>query len=332
MTTHTHDRTDTDLAPLFIGIDVAKGKLDMARSDSDDVVTFNNDDAGIQQLARALKPAAPKLIVVEATGGYERPALNTLLDVGLPVALVNPGRVRHLAKALGILAKTDAIDAKVLVEFARHAQPRIAQKTPEKQAELDALVTCRRQLCKTRTEQSNRRDVTRSKHARKAIDAVLKTINKQIDTLDEQIRKLIDADDHFNRMDKIIRSVPGVGAVLSATLLASLNELGATDRRQVGALVGVAPFNQDSGRLQGTRSIRGGRADIRSTLYMATLAATRCNPVIQNFYQRLKAAGKRSKVALTACMRKLLTLLNAMIREGLYWHQLETVQKLANNP
>ncbi len=332
MTTHTHDRTDTDLAPLFIGIDVAKGKLDMARSDSDDVVTFNNDDAGIQQLARALKPAAPKLIVVEATGGYERPALNTLLDVGLPVALVNPGRVRHLAKALGILAKTDAIDAKVLVEFARHAQPRIAQKTPEKQAELDALVTCRRQLCKTRTEQSNRRDVTRSKHARKAIDAVLKTINKQIDTLDEQIRKLIDADHHFNRMDKIIRSVPGVGAVLSATLLASLNELGATDRRQVGALVGVAPFNQDSGRLQGTRSIRGGRADIRSTLYMATLAATRCNPVIQNFYQRLKAAGKRSKVALTACMRKLLTLLNAMIREGLYWHQLETVQKLANNP
>ena len=329
MTTHTHDRTDTD--PLLIGIDVAKDKLDLARSDNDDVVTFNNDDAGIKQLVRAMKSAAPKLIVVEATGGYERPALNALLDVDLPVALVNPSRVRHLAKALGILAKTDAIDAKVLVELARHAQPRLAQKTPQIQAELDALVACRRQLCKTRTEQTNRRGVTSSKHARKAIDAVIKTINQQIDSLDEQIRKLIDADDHFNRMDKIIRSVPGVGAVLSATLLASLAELGTTDRRQVGALVGVAPFNRDSGRLKGTRAIRGGRADIRSTLYMATLAATRCNPVIRTFYQRLKANGKRSKVALTACMRKLLTLLNAMIRDGLHWHQLKIVQNLTNN-
>jgi transposase len=332
MTTHTHRRTDADRDPLWIGIDVAKDKLDLARSDNDDVTTFGNNDDGIQQLARALKPAKPKLIVVEATGGYERPVLGALLDAGLPVALVNPGRVRHLAKALGILAKTDAIDAKVLVEFARHAQPRLTRKTPQKQAELDALVACRRQLCKTRTEQTNRRAVTSSKHARKAIDAVLKTLNKQIDSLDEQIRKLIDTDDDFNRMDKIIRSVPGAGIVLSATLLASLTELGATDRRQVGALVGVAPFNHDSGRLKGTRAIRGGRADIRATLYMATLAATRCNPVIRSFYQRLKAAGKRSKVALTACMRKLLTLINAMIRDGLHWHQLKIVQKPANNP
>jgi len=311
MNTRTNERTHGDRDSLWVGIDVAKDKLDLARSDNDGVTTFSNDDEGIKQLVRDMKSAAPKLIVVEATGGYERPTLNALLDARLSVALVNPGRVRHLAKALGILAKTDAVDARVLVAFARHAQPRMARKTPQIQAELDALVTCRRQLCKTRTEQSNRHAVTDSKHARKAIDAVLKTINKQIDSLDEQIRKRIDADDHFNRMDKIIRSVPGVGAILSATLLASLNELGTTDRRQVGALVGVAPFNRDSGRLKGTRSIRGGRADIRATLYMATLAATRCNPVIRTFYQRLKAAGKRSKVALTACMRKLLTLINA---------------------
>ncbi len=331
MNTHTHARTHTERDPLWIGIDVAKRQLDLARSDTDDVITFTHDDAGIRRLVRDMKRAGPKRIVVEATGGYERPVLTALLDAGLPVALVNPGRVRHLAKALGILAKTDAIDARVLVAFARHAQPRLARKTPQIRAELDALVACRRQLCKTRTEQTNRRAVTQSKHARKAIDAVLKTINKQIDSLDDRIRKLIDTDDDFNRMDKIIRSVPGAGVVLSATLLAGLAELGATDRRQVGALVGVAPFNRDSGRLKGTRSIRGGRADIRATLYMATLAAIRCNPIIRTFFQRLKAAGKRNKVAITACMRKMLTLLNAMIRDGLHWHQLKIVQKLANN-
>ncbi len=330
MTTRTHDPLSAEHDPLLIGIDVAKDKLDLARSDADDVTTFTNDDAGIRRLVRDMKHAGPGLIVIEATGGYERPALGALLDAALPVALVNPGRVRHLAKALGILAKTDAVDAKVLVAFARHAQPRLAEKTPKKQAELAALVTCRRQLCKTRTEQTNRRAVTQSKYARKAIDAVLKTLAKQIDSLDDKIRKLIDADDDLGRMDKIIRSVPGAGAVLSATLLASLTELGTTDRRQVGALVGVAPFNRDSGRLKGTRSIRGGRADIRATLYMATLAAIRCNPIIRTFFQRLKAAGKRNKVAITACMRKMLTLLNAMIRDGLYWHQLKLVQNLDN--
>lgn len=204
----------------------------------------------------------------------------------------------------------------------------MAKKRSENQAELDALVTCRRQLTHVRTEQTNRRQSTSSKSARKAIDAVLKSINKQIEGLDGQIRKLIESDDDFNSTDQLLRSVPGVGAVLSSTLLAELNELGSTDRRCISSLVGVAPMNSDSGRNKGKRTIRGGRAPVRSVLYMATIAAIRFNPVISRFAERLQKAGKLSKVTITACMRKLLTLLNAMVRDNLTWEQLNVVRTL----
>jgi transposase len=313
---------------LFVGIDVAKDKLDLARSDSDQILTLINDPDGIRQIVDSLRSTPPATIVVEATGGLERPLLDALLDADLPVALVNPGHVRHLAIGLGILAKTDAIDARVLVEFARLAAPRLLEKRSTHQAELDALVTCRRQLTHVRTEQTNRRQTTSSKSAKKAIDAVVKTVNQQIKELNEKIRKLIESDEDMHSIDKRLRSVPGVGAVVSSTILAELNELGSTDRQRVSALVGVAPFNRDSGQMKGKRSIRGGRASVRSVLYMAALTAIRCNPVIRRFAQRLQKAGKLSKVTITACMRKLLTLLNAMIRDQLTWQQLNVVKNL----
>jgi transposase len=317
-------------AALFVGIDVAKGKLDLARSDSSQILTVPNDPAGIGQIIDLLRPLNPTTLVIEATGGLERALLDALLEASLPVALVNPGHVRHFAKGMGTLAKTDAIDARVLVEFARRASPRLAEKRSKIQAELDALVTCRRQLTHVRTEQGNRRLTTSSPSARKAIDAVLKTVNRQIDDLDRQIKKLIDSDDDFNSIDKLLRSVPGVGPVLSSTLLAELNELGETDRRRIGALVGVAPFNADSGTRTGKRAIRGGRTALRSVLYMATIAAMRFNPVIARFAQRLQPAGKTNKVTIVACMRKLLALLNAMVRDHLMWHQLSVVKNLDN--
>ena len=245
-------------APVFAGIDVAKDKLDLARSDADGVVTVGNDAAGIGGVVRQLRAAGAALavVVVEATGGLERPLLDALLDAGLPVALANPGHVRHFAKGIGRLAKTDAIDARVLAEFARLAAPRLARKRSQSRAELEALVTCRRQLLHVRTEQTNRRGATASPAARRSIDRVLKALDKEVDALDGQIKKLIESDDDFGQLDRLLRSVPGVGPVLSSTLLAELMELGTVGRRQVGALVGVAPFNRDSGKQVGQRSIQ----------------------------------------------------------------------------
>ena len=313
--------------PIFIGIDVAKAKLDLARSDDPRILTVENNLDGIRQILETLGDLKPDIIVVEATGGLERPLLDALLDADLPAALVNPGRVRHLAMGLGILAKTDAIDARVLVEFARHAAPRLSEKRSKNKVDLDALITCRRQLLHVRTEQTNRRGATSSKPALKAIDAVLLTVDKQIRKLDGQIKDLIEGDDDLYRQDKMLRAVPGVGAVLSTTLLAELEELGQVDRRQISALVGVAPFNRDSGNTTGKRSIRGGRTTVRCTLYMATLAAMRFNPVIAAFARRLTGSGKKGKVLIVACMRKLLCLLNAMLRDNVEWHELDVVRR-----
>ena len=313
--------------PIFIGIDVAKAKLDLARSDDPRILTVENNLDGIRQMLEMLGDLKPDIIVVEATGGLERPLLDALLDADLPAALVNPGRVRHLAMGLGILAKTDAIDARVLVEFARHAAPRLSEKRSKNKVDLDALITCRRQLLHVRTEQTNRRGATSSKPALKAIDAVLLTVDKQIRKLDGQIKDLIEGDDDLYRQDKMLRAVPGVGAVLSTTLLAELEELGQVDRRQISALVGAAPFNRDSGNTTGIRSIRGGRTTVRCTLYMATLAAMRFNPVIAAFARRLTGTGKKGKVLIVACMRKLLCLLNAMLRDNVQWHELDVVRR-----
>jgi transposase len=319
-------------AAVYVGIDVAKDKLDLARSDAAAVATFANDPAGIAAVVTLLVAAKPALVVVEATGGLERPLVRALLEAGLPAALVHPGRVRHFARALGILGKTDRIDARVLLRFGKLAAPRLAEKRSAAEAELRDLVACRRQLALTRGQQANRRPAAFSKAARRSIDAVIAALDKQVDSLDEQIRRLIDADDDFRHLDGLLRSVPGVGPTLSATLAADLRELGRADRRQIGALVGVAPFNCDSGNSRGRRSIRGGRTAVRCVLYMATLSAIRFNPLIKAFADRLRAAGKLKKVVIVASMRKLLSLINAMVRDRITWDQLDAVKKLATTP
>ncbi|HZZ42883.1 MAG TPA: transposase [Tepidisphaeraceae bacterium] len=321
--------TDSPSPAFFVGIDVCKKYLDLARTDlPGKVQRFENDPAGIAKLIATLRPTAPACIVLESTGGLERPLLDALLDASLPAALVNPGLVRHFAKGLGKLAKTDAIDAGVLAEFARLANPRLSIKRSEKQVELEALVTCRRQLMLSQTEQATRRGATRSKAALKALEAVLKTLAQQIADLEKQIRDLISSDDDFGSIDKLLQSVPGVGPVLSSTLLSELTELGSVDRGTIGSLVGVVPFNNDSGNLKGQRSIFGGRSDVRGVLYMSTIAAMRCNPIIKAFADRLKAKGKAWKVVVVACMRKLLSILNAMIRHRLSWSELQIVKNL----
>ena len=319
------ERTVSERAvpPLFVGIDVSLSKLDVARSDQDAVVAVANDAGGIGELVARLAAAAPQRVVIEATGGYEQPLLAALLEAKLPVARVNPRRVREFARGLGKLAKNDRCDARMLVEYGRLAEPRLAEQRRQVQDELEALVTCRRQLIATRTVHVTQLKQTRAKPAISAIRQVVKTLDGQVASLDTQIRKLIEGDDDFGRKDRLLRSAPGVGAVASSTLIAELAELGKVDRRQVGALAGVAPFDHDSGKFKGTRCISGGRSSVRRALYMCALSAIRCNPVIKPFAERLRAAGKKNKVILVACMRKLVAILNAMLREGLRWDELQ---------
>jgi transposase len=314
----------------FVGIDVAKATLDLARSDAGEILTVNNDPDGIRRLVDSLGSTPPRMIVIESTGGLERPLLNALLDADLPVALVNPRNVRHFAIGLGTLAKSDPIDARVLAQFAEKASPRLAEKCSKNQVELHALVTCRRQLAELRAMEQNRRSSTVSKTALKTHDAVLRDVSKQIHKLDKKIRALVESNEDFDSNDKLLRSVPGIGTVVSSTLLAELKELGSTDHRQINALVGVAPYNDDSGTMKGKRSIYGGRASVRSVLYMATVTAIRCNPVIKAFAERLEKNGKAKKVQIVACMRKLLGFLNVMLRDRLTWNQLAVVKALDN--
>lgn len=310
-----------------VGIDVSKEFLDVARSDQKHSWRRPNNPAGFQSLIEELTAASPSCVVIESTGGLERPLVAALLDAGLPVALVNPGNVRDLARALGILAKTDAIDARLLARFGELAAPRLLEKQLQIQAELAALVTCRRQLVKSRTEQANRLETTSSKPARAALSAVISTLEKEIDRLDSAISDHIDSNDQWKKSADTLRSAPGVGDVLAVTLIAQLPELGKLDHRRIAALVGVAPMNHDSGRFKGKRAIRGGRAAVRAVLYMATVTAIRCNELIKAHAQRLRAKGKAAKQVIVACMHKLLTLLNTMTRDNLLWSELKVVKK-----
>jgi transposase len=323
-----NDPSATPVA-LYVGIDVSKDQLDMADNQSDQVIRLDNNPDGIGQITAQLATRKPAVVVVESTGGLERSLVDALLEAEIPVALVHPGRVRYFARGLGVMAKTDRIDAKVLVQFARLACPRLKEKVSQNQLELRDLVVCRRQLIFTRTQQSNRLGTTVNKLARRSIEAVLKTLATEIQRLEKMIRDLIDADDDFKHLDKLLQSVPGVGDGLSSTLAADLPELGTLDSRRLAALVGVAPFNHESGKFRGKRAIRGGRVSLRCTLYMATHSAMRCNPVIKAFALRLKASAKPPKVVIVACMRKLLTLINAMIAKGLSWEELNVVKKLS---
>lgn len=304
---------------VAIGIDIAKATLDLHLLPTGQEHHLPNTDAGHEQLRKLLPSPNVCLIVLEATGGYERQLVADLMDAGYRVAVINPKRARDFAKALGLLAKTDRIDAKVLALFAQKVQPLPSEKTPEKQAEIQQLVARRRQLIDLRTQESNRWDVTRVKLARKSIQAVLNTLERQIRDIEKAIEALVEADDEWRHKAQLIESVPGLGAVTAATVLADVPELGKLNRQQISALVGLAPYNRDSGPLKGKRSISGGRKSVRSVLYMAALAATRFNPVIKAFAQRLTQHGKPFRVVLTACMRKLLVILNSILKSSRPW-------------
>jgi transposase len=302
----------------FIGIDVSKVALDIAILPGGTQLCFANDAPGITALVARLQALAPTLIVLEPTGGWELAITSALVAARLPVVVVNPRQVREFAKATGRLAKTDRLDAEVLARFGEAVRPAPRALKGEQAEELEALVTRRRQLVEMLTAEKNRRRLAR-KRVRTDIDAHIRFLQARLKDTDASLKALIEQSPVWRAQEELLRSVPGVGPVLATTLLASLPELGRLNRREIAALVGVAPFARDSGTLRGTRRIFGGRAPVRAVLYMATVAAVRCNPVLVGFHRRLREAGKKPKVALTACMRKLLTILNAMMRDGTPW-------------
>jgi len=305
---------------LFVGIDVSKARLDVAVAPSGDAWSVSNSADGMQQLVQALGRLSPRLIVLEATGGLERRAVAALAAATLPVVAVNPRQVRDFARAMGRLAKTDAIDAAVLALFAERIRPELRPVRDAEAQELEALIVRRRQVVDMITAEKNRLSAAPpSKRVRTAIARTIKYLQAQLDEIDSDLDKAVRGSPAWREKDDLLRSVPGVGKVLSRTLLSLAPELGTLGRKQMAALVGVAPLNRDSGTQRGRRVIWGGRAHVRAVLYMSALVATRYNPVIRAFHTRLIAAGKLPKVALVACMRKLLSILNAIIRSGSPW-------------
>lgn len=306
-------------AATFVGVDVSKKRWDVCVLPGGQSMSLSADPKGLEQLREWLQPKGRCLVVVEATGGYERRLVAELIDAGHDVARVNPRQVRDFARSLGQLAKTDRIDARVLALFAEKVQPRPCEKVPENQVQLDALLTRRRQLVQMKASEQVRLHQTEMREVRKSISHMLDELRAEIDDVDGQIAQLIDDHDDWSARVQQLATVPGVGPVTSRTLVAELPELGQLDRQKIAALVGVAPVNRDSGTFRGRRCISGGRAQVRKTLYMAALTARRCNPVIKAFADRLAKAGKAAKVILTACMRKLLIILNTMARDNTTW-------------
>lgn len=303
-----------------LGIDVAKKTFDVCEWPKDTVRTVPNTADAIRDWLKECPDSKTCLVVLEATGGYERLLVAELIEAGYSVALANPRQVRDFAKGLNILAKTDRIDARVIVQFGLKAEPRLLEKPVQKQEELSQLVMRRRQLIGLRTMELNRREFTTAKLASKSLKAVIQVLDQQIAEIEAEIARLIESDDIWKRKAEIVSSTPGVAKVTTSALVAELPELGKLNRQEIAALVGLAPFNNDSGGHQGHRSIRGGRAGVRTALYMATLAATRHNPAIKAFYQQLKNQNKSPKVALVACMRKLLVILNTMVKTDSLWN------------
>jgi len=313
------DGTTVPRWDAFVGIDIAKNTYEVAFGVGGDIVSFDYDAKGFQQLRSRLGDFGRCLMVVEASGSLQRRLVADLLDEGFAVAVVNPRQVRDFAKGHGLLAKTDRLDAAVLARFARDVQPRTVSKTSENQAELVQLLARRRQLLELQTMESNRLPMATSKLTRRSLQRVLKLLEQQIERLNHAIAELIQSHDDYRDQDQILQSVPGLGPVTSSTLLGELPELGKLNRQEISALVGVAPFNHDTGTLKGRRCIWGGRSTVRAVLYMAAFSARRCNPVIRAFADRLTKRGKPFKVVLTACMRKLLVILNTLVRNKTLW-------------
>lgn len=303
---------------VVAGIDVSKAMLDAAVLPSGEVLQFGNDVNGIEELARKLQSAAVDLVVMEATGGYETAVATALVATGFRVAVVNPRQIRDFAKATGRLAKTDRIDAQVIAAFGQAIEPEIVRPADDDARELEALLVRRRQLVAMRVQEVNRLGLMHGA-MRKNIKAHIDWLEKQIDKLDVDLTAGLRKSPAWRAKDELLRSFKGVGPITSGTLLVALPELGQLDRRAIAALVGLAPFNCDSGVMRGRRSIYGGRSQVRTLLYMAATTAIRSNPVIRAFYERLKSRGKPHKVAMVACMRKMLTILNAMVRQSTPW-------------
>lgn len=307
---------------MFVGIDVAKAELVVSVRPSAERFTVTNDERGVRTMVERLRPIAPHLVVLEATGGYELLAVAALAAATLPVVVVNPRQVRDFAKATGQLAKTDHIDADMLARFADVVRPEVRPIADADAHELDALLTRRRQLLEMLQAERNRVGQvfgTGKPLVRRSLKTHIAFLERALRATDTELGEMVKQSPVWRERDDLLRSVPGVGPVLSRTLLADLPELGRLSRRAIAKLVGVAPLSRDSGTMRGRRFVQGGRATVRGVLYMAALVASKRNPIIRAFYQRLLAAGKPKKLALVACMRKLLTMLNTMVRTHTSW-------------
>jgi transposase len=309
-----------EVSSIFVGIDVSKERLDVAMRPSGERESVTNDKAGIEALVKRLGGIQTTLIVLEATGGLERILMRSLASAELPVVVVNPRQVRDFAKATGQLAKTDRIDALVLARFGEAVRPALRPLPDEMTLELRALIARRRQITEMIVAERNRLSGA-SKSVRKRIDAHIRWLEAELDRAGKDLDQSIRQSPIWQENEDLLRSVPGIGPVISRSLIAELPELGQLNRKQIAALVGIAPLNHDSGTLRGRRTIWGGRATVRAVLYMAALVASRRNAVIRAFYQRLRNAGKSPKVALVACMRKLLTILNSMLKHKTRWSE-----------
>ena len=302
----------------YVGIDVSKDQLDVAMRPSGDSWSMANDASGITEVVQRLAQLHPKLVVLEATGGLQMPLAAALATAGLPLSMVNPRQVRDFARATGRLAKTDRLDAQVLAHFADAVRPTPYPLPDAQTQELTALLTRRHQVVEMLTAEKNRLRTTRESMRQRVQDHI-RWLEQELADLDDDLERTLRESPLWPEKDNLLRSVPGIGRVVSITLLADLPELGTLSRHQIAALVGVAPLNRDSGRFRGTRTVWGGRARVRAVLYMAALTASRYNPIIKAFYHRLCGVGKARKVALTACMRKLLIILNSMVKHQQTW-------------
>ena len=311
--------TEAESIKVNVGIDVSKSVLDIAIHETGETWSSNNDSSGCGALATKLKRLKATSIVLEATGGFETLVTATLSAAGLPVIVVNPRQVRDFAKATGELAKTDRLDCRVLAHFAAAIDPPVRPVKSAETQHLDALLARRRQIVEMLVAEKNRLANNHDRAVVKDLNAHIAWLEGRLKSSDDELQRVLKASPAWRERDDLLRSVPGVGPVLSLTLLSQLPELGHLNRREIAKLVGVAPFNWDSGQWRGSRHIWGGRATVRSPLFMATLCAIRINPTIKYFYRRLIAAGKAPKVAITACMRKLLTILNVMVKTQTSW-------------
>ncbi len=304
---------------VYVGIDVAKAHLDIHVRPSGEAFTVPRDGESVANLADRLKALSPVVVVLEATGGFETIVAASLSSAGLPMAVINPRQIRSFARAIGQLAKTDALDAAVIAQFAEAVKPEPRPLADEQTRILSELVARRRQLVEMMTAERNRRPRLSRKHLIKALDRHLAMLQKDLSEIERDIDTTIRGMPIWREREELMTSVPGVGPTLARTLLADVPELGTLDRKQIAALIGVAPLNWDSGSYRGRRTTWGGRSKVRAVLYMAALVASQHNPTLKSFYQRLVAAGKAKKLALVAVMRKLLTILNAIVRDQTPW-------------